>query len=133
MTMEYHGWVVLATSQDEWSDGDFEEAVRQVEQVIRTLRPEDGHDPAMPEGELLPRVVYLKGIGVASENTALQVLRKIGEVMDRSYGEIVVFDDERGTPLNGGRRFYLEDGRLMINRKSHRDRESPHGDPLPRH
>jgi len=107
MTIEYHGWVALATSQTEWSDSDFEDAFRQVESLIRTLPAENGHDPIMPEGTLLPRVVYFKGIGVESVTPVVRVVEMIAKVLDQSYGEITVFEEGHGTTtrlcLHGGR------------------------------
>ena len=91
MTIEYHGWVALATSQENWSDGDFEEACQQVSKVIRSLCPEQGHDPSMPDCQNVPQMVYLKGIAVESKAPVIRVLEQIGAVFDRAYGEIVIF------------------------------------------
>lgn len=94
MSVEYHGWVVLATSQDDWSDTDFEQSDRRVSDLLRDLSPENGHDPEMPESQILPQMVHLKGSGAESVVPVHQVLEQIGQIFDKAYGELVVFDDQ---------------------------------------
>jgi hypothetical protein len=47
----------------------------------------------MPDSEILPRVAYLRGCDSESASPAVRLLDQIGEIFDRSYGELVVFDD----------------------------------------
>lgn len=107
MMIEYHGWIALATSQTDWSDGDFDAAFNKVEQVIETLNPENGHDPIFPEATVLPRVVYLKGVGVESEREIISAARDIAALFDRAHGEIVMFDEKTGREA---KRVVIENG-----------------------
>ena len=94
MGVEYHGWVALATSQAEWSDVDFDHAVREVGSLVENLSRERGHDPAMPDSDTLPRVVYLNGGDTQSALPAVRLLERIGGVFDKAYGEVVILADE---------------------------------------
>ena len=93
MSTEYHGWVALATSHDNWADSDFEEADRRVIASLRQLEAEDGHEAVLPDGMLLPRVVYFKGRDVKSLDSMLRVLQEIATAFDRAYGEVAAFDN----------------------------------------
>ena len=96
MGVEYHGWVALATSQDDWNDGDFEEGFHRVRELLRDLVVENGHEPLMPDGTLLPQMIYLKGSQAGSLAPVLHILQEITAVFDKSYGELAVFDDSGG-------------------------------------
>lgn len=89
MSIEYHGWVALATSCQDWSDGDFEESFARVRDAIQALAPEQGHDPVMPRSELLPQMLYFSGYEADSIAPVLDVIREIAAVFDRAYGELV--------------------------------------------
>ena len=62
MSIEYHGWIVLATSQEDWSDGDFEKVYNRVTEVVKRLCADMGHEASLPDSDVMPRVLYLKGI-----------------------------------------------------------------------
>ncbi len=55
MGMEYHGWVVLATSSSNWDDGDFEGAFDHIRQLLARLPVDEGHSGLLPDGSVLPR------------------------------------------------------------------------------
>jgi hypothetical protein len=116
MAIEYHGWIVLATSQDTWCDGDFEEAVRRVGTALKPLSPELGHDSVMPDAVVLPQMVYLKGSEADSLAPVLSVAREIGSIFDRAYGEILAFDDrgdqQRRWDFSHATRYRLAEGKL---------------------
>lgn len=117
MAIEYHGWIVLATSQEAWCDGDFDEAVRQVGEVLEPLNQELGHDPLMPDAVRLPQMVYLKGCEADSLASVLNAAREIGSIFDRAYGEILAFDD-RGDQrscwdFSLATRYRLAEGKLV--------------------
>ncbi len=94
MSIDYHGWIVLATSHDDWSDGDFENSCERVAQAIAALSPDAGHEPVLPGAELLPRVLYLKGSQVESIDIVLRVIEQVGALFDRAYGELAVFEED---------------------------------------
>jgi hypothetical protein len=115
MSIEYHGWVVLATSQGDWSDGDFDGGYGQVSKAIASLSHDAGHEPALPDCDVLPKVLYLKGFGVESLDPVFRVIEEVGSLFDRSYGEIAVW--EEGCPSNRGgspfvTRYFLTNGKL---------------------
>jgi hypothetical protein len=94
MRFEYHGWVALAASQEDWSDSDFEDAFQQVAKVLTQLRPDEGHEPLLADCDLLPRMLYLKGVEVKSLDVVFQVIETVGRLFDRAYGELSVIEGE---------------------------------------
>jgi hypothetical protein len=117
MAIEYHGWIVLAASQEAWSDGDFEEAVRQARDVLEPLSRQLEHDPLMPDAVKLPQMVYLKGCEADSLAPVLNAAREIGSIFDRAYGEILAFDDRgdqrRCWDFSLATRYRLTEGKLV--------------------
>lgn len=115
MSIEYHGWIVLATSQDDWDDGDFENAFCRVEGMLERLCPEEGHEALLADCAILPKVVYLKGVEVDSIDVVTNTLAEIGLVFDRAYGELAVLEetdrDECWSPSHIIR-YLLVDGEL---------------------
>jgi hypothetical protein len=110
MSFEYHAWIVLATSQINWSDEDFETGYEQVIKAIESLPLIDGHEPILPQSEVLPRILYLKGIHVKSLEPVFQTLRTVAAVFSRAYGEIVIFEenDSCSYPVfSSAKRYYL--------------------------
>lgn len=94
MGIEYHGWVALATSHDDWCNADFAEGFRRVRESLQRLVAENGHDPVMPDWRALPQMVYAKGNEAESAAPVLHVIQEVGAVFDKAYGELVVFDDK---------------------------------------
>jgi hypothetical protein len=117
MSIDYHGWIVLATSKDDWCDNDFDESFRRVSEAIQTLNVEDGHDPVMPKWKLLPQMVYCKGSEVDSITPVLRVVQEIGLIFDRAYGELLVFDDlgdqNHRWDFSLATRYRLTDGKVV--------------------
>jgi hypothetical protein len=93
MSIEYHGWVVLATSQDNWGDDDFENGYEGVVQAVERLRSDEGHEPLLPDCDVLPRVLYLKGSQVESLDLVFQAIEEVGALFDRAYGELTVLKE----------------------------------------
>jgi len=115
MSIEYHGWVVLATSQDDWSDDDFENGYEGVAEVIERLCPDEGHEPLLPDCDVLPRVLYLKGSQVESLDLVFRAMEEVGALFDRAYGELTVLkegDLDSCWDSSVVRRCFLVDGKL---------------------
>jgi hypothetical protein len=118
MGIEYHGWVALATSHDDWCDSDLEEGFRRVEERLQRLVVENGHDPVMPAWRVLPRMVYFKGNEAESVAPVLHVRQEVAAVFDKAYGELVAFDNKDGQDIRFdlalADRYRLVDGEVMI-------------------
>ena len=115
MSIEYHGWVVLATSQDDWTDDDFESGYDQVGQAAASLPRDAGHEAVLPGCEVLPRVLYLKGSQVDSLDPVLRAMEQVGALFDRAYGELTVFDEDGLSSRwdsSAVTRHFLTDGKL---------------------
>jgi hypothetical protein len=93
MSFEYHGWIALASSQKDWSDGDFERAFAGVAQVLDSLRPDKGHEALLPDCAVLPRVLYLKGSQVESLEHVFKVIEEVCALFDGAYGELAVLGE----------------------------------------
>lgn len=116
MSIEYHGWVALATSHKDWSDGDFEEGFQRVRDAIKALATEEGHDPIMPNSDLIPQIVHFNGYHAVSLAPVMHAVQEIGAIFDKAYSELVVFD--HADPIVGWdfalvTRHRLVDGQLM--------------------
>lgn len=115
MSIEYHGWVVLATSQEDWSDDDFESGYDQAAQAAASLPRDAGHEAVLPGCEVWPKVLYLKGSQVDSLDPALRAMEQVGVLFDRAYGELTAFDEDGLTSrwdCLALTRYCLIDGRL---------------------
>ncbi len=88
MSVEYHGWIALATSREDWDDGDLAEAYERVRRVLPLLNPEEGHWAIMTDAAVLPRMVYLNGFDVDSLDAPKKLVKEIAAVFDRAYGEV---------------------------------------------
>lgn len=91
MSIEYHGWIVLATSHENWDDGDLDQAYSQVGQLLARADPEEGHWALLTDARMLPRMVYLNCIDADSISIPADIIKGIAVVFDRAYGELVVF------------------------------------------
>ena len=122
MHIEYHGWIALATSHDDWCNGDLADAFGRVEEALEQLRPEDGQEARMPDCDLLPKVVYLKGSEAESLDAVLRVLQETCTIFDRAYGELTVFrveDPNDRWAFSRVTRYPVVDGRITeVNGKS---------------
>ena len=125
MVIEYHGWVALASSHQDWSYSDFDEGFCQVSSLLQRLSPEDGHDCIMPAGEVLPKVAYFKGADVASLAPVLDAVQEIVRIFDLAYGELVAFDNRGDQNASFAvalaDRYRLEHGQIIL---IDRDREA---------
>jgi hypothetical protein len=119
MSIEYHGWIALATSRQDWSDGDFEDGFQQVAKALVQLRPDEGHEPLMEDCELLPRIVYLKGMGAKSLDLVFRVIETVGCTFDRAYGELSAMEHDLRAPWNSSlvSRYLVINGALREERK----------------
>jgi hypothetical protein len=120
MSIEYHGWIALATSHGDWSDDDFENGVEQVARAIAYLRPNAGHEPILPDCNVLPRVLYLKGNEVESLDAVLRAIEQVGAVFDGAYGELAVFEETSPSSRRDSSvvtRYSVADGRLSHGRR----------------
>jgi len=90
--MEYHGWIVLASSQDDWDDGDFERAFRQTGQLLNDLSAKEGHRAQITDGAIFPRMVHLGGYDVRSIDLPIRIIKSIAKVFDKAYGELASSD-----------------------------------------
>ena len=115
MSIEYHGWIVLATSQGDWSDDDFANGYERVAQAVERLCSDQGHEPLLPDCSVLPRVLYLKGSQVEEFDLVFQAIEEVGAVFDRAYGELTVLmedgPDSRWSS-SAVSRYFLVDGEL---------------------
>jgi len=116
MGIEYHGWIALATSQDDWDDGDFENGYEAVMQALEHLYLAQGHEPLLPDCAVLPRVLYLKGSEVESLDLVFRVIEEVGAIFGRAYGELTVLEEGEPDGCRGpsvASRYSLVDGRLI--------------------
>jgi hypothetical protein len=124
MSIEYHGWVVLATSQDDWSDDAFESGYGQVAQAAASLPRDAGHEAVLPDCEVLPRVLYLKGNQVGSLDPVLRAMQQVGGLFDRAYGELAIFEEDRLSSRWDSSvvtRYFLTDGKLTHGRRESKE------------
>jgi len=96
MSLEYHAWIVLATSDADWGDGDFKQAFDRVERLLAGLSPKEGHSAIMSGNEIYPRIVYLSACDVQSIGQPIEVMKAIAQVFDKAYGELVAGDVTEG-------------------------------------
>jgi hypothetical protein len=96
MSLEYHAWIVLATSDADWGDGDFKQAFDLVEKLLAGLSPEEGHSAIISGNEIYPRIVYLSACDVPSIEHPVEVMKRIAQVFDKAYGELVAGDVTEG-------------------------------------
>jgi len=92
MSIEYHAWIALATSHEEWDDGDLEQGYSQVEQMLARADAEEGHWGLLTDSSMLPRLVYLNCIDADSITNPLDLMADIAVVFDRAYGELAAFN-----------------------------------------
>ncbi len=118
MSIEYHGWVALATSQADWSDGELESGYQRVAQVIERLCPDDGHEAFLPVCHVLPRVLYLKVSCVESLGLVFRTIEEVVAVFDGAYGELVAGDSEGRWDSSVVTRYRLADGKLARGEQS---------------
>ena len=109
--LQYHGWIVLATSADDWDDGMWEEAIDKVRQLLVQLSPEKGHSGLVPPSDMGWQLVYLDGLTVDSIAPPLEVMTKIVKVCDASFGELVVLHGPDAPSVI--ERYRLADKKLM--------------------
>ncbi|HOI54377.1 MAG TPA: hypothetical protein PLP01_03940 [Phycisphaerae bacterium] len=88
MSIEYHGWIALATSRDDWDDGDLQEAYSKVEQLLSQVNPEEGHWAVLTDSRMLPRMVYLNCTDTDSVTVPAALMKDIAAVFDKAYGEL---------------------------------------------
>jgi len=113
VSLEYHAWVVLATSVADRDDGEWDRAGDKVNQLLTRLRPEDGHRVQMSEASLCPTTVCISGFDVGSTELVKEVLLKMPAICDASYGELVVFSWPGPGRLPDAERFVLTNGKLV--------------------
>lgn len=115
MSTEYHGWIALATSRDDWDDGDLEEAYSKVERLLSRLNPEGGHWALLTDSGMLPRMVYLNCFDADSVTVPEELMKEVAIVFDRAYGELAVFNAPTPDALwhpAGVRRYVLAEGKF---------------------
>ncbi len=117
MSLEYHAWVVLATSDADWGDGDFKLAFDRVEKLLAGLSPQKGHIAIISGNEIYPRIVYLSACDVQSIEQPIEVMKRIAQVFDNAYGELVAGDVTEGDWIpSRADRYVLTKGHLTRSR-----------------
>ena len=115
MSHEYHGWMVLAASQEDWSSKEFDDAFRRVRDLVEELNLEMGHDASMPAPNTFPQMVYFKGSDTEAIQPVFQTVHEIIRIFAKTYGEVVFFDDRddrnRWWDFSAVIRYRVEDGR----------------------
>jgi hypothetical protein len=112
MSIEYHGWIVLATSREDWDDGDFADAFDRVRRLLAAMSEESGQCGNMTE-QTLPMTVYLSGYGIESSDDAVRLLKSVSQIFDRSCGELAVYDLASGSWCpSRATRIVLSDGQV---------------------
>ncbi len=122
-SIEYHGWIVLATSSSSWDDGDFEQAFDQVRQLLAGLPEEEGHSALFPDDSVLPWTVYLKGYDVESVDVPVGIMTSIAKILDGSYGELTTGDADGAWRCDSAhiRRYVLSNGRVTLSRRNEQE------------
>lgn len=113
MRLEYHAWVVLATSASDWDDGEWDRACEKVNQLLARLRLEDGHRVQMSEASQCPTTVYLSGFDVGSVDLVKEVLPDIAIICNASYGELVVYGWPGPQSLPSSERYIFTHGKIV--------------------
>ena len=110
--LEYHGWAVLYSRHQDWSDDEWDYARGEVDAAVAALREEDGHAAHINWPANGGSVVALNG-WASTADAPLQVLRRIGEVAPHSYAELVVFPTAEPTSATTVR-YRMRDGLLLL-------------------
>ncbi len=110
--IEYHGWIVLASSRDKWTDDDWDRAWSMIDEHIKTFEAEDGHAVAVTEPTNSMRTLSFHGLTKDAPDRLHQLMEFVAGILDSSYGELLISPSER-FDWRTARRYRLSERRLM--------------------
>jgi hypothetical protein len=109
--IEYHGWIVLASSHDEWADDDWGRALANVAERVSEFATENGHAVTVTEPTNSMQTLSLHGLTDEPPDRVLQLVEFIVSVLDSSYGEMIIAPAVR-FDWSAARRYRLSNGKL---------------------
>lgn len=93
MEKDYYGWLVLANSNECWTDVDYDNAFDMIQDKIHSFEDEERNEIIMPDAQMFPKTIYFKG-NIDSFEKVYKLLNAVLEIMDHSFGEILVYENE---------------------------------------
>jgi hypothetical protein len=109
--IEYHGWIVLASSRNEWADDDWDHAWSAIDDQIKGFGPEDGHAVTVTEPTNAMRTLSFHGLTEDAPERLLRLMEFVAGVLDASYGELIITPGA-GFDWRTARRYRLSGGRV---------------------
>jgi len=95
LSLEYYGWIALASSHHNWTDSDFADGFARVERLIAQFPANNRHDLFLTDADsLLPRTLWLKGFDINDIAPVFQLASDAANIFDAAYGQIQVFNDQ---------------------------------------
>jgi hypothetical protein len=110
--IEYHGWIVLASSRRDRADDDFERGFAQVDEYIKAFGEEAGHAMSITEAGGFMHTLSLQGYTEDTPARLHQLMEFVGGVFDGAYGELLIQQGE-GFDWREVRRYRLSEGRVV--------------------
>ena len=108
--IEYHGWVTLCCTNQNWAD-DEDAARRNIEHEIARFSIEDGHWISFAETTESMQTLQLSGYTGQEIDPVLRLLEFVGKVVPDAYGELVMIEDAH-PDLSAASRYRLAAGRV---------------------
>ncbi len=93
MEKDYYGWLALASSNESWTDVDYDNAFDMMQKEIQSLEDEERNEIIMPDFQMFPKMIYLKG-NVESFQKVVEFLNTVLGLMDNSFGEVLLYQNE---------------------------------------
>jgi hypothetical protein len=109
--IEYHGWIVLASSRDDWADDEFRRAFSEIDQYIKDFGLEGGHSMGVAEAAGYMHTLFFHGLTLDAPERLYQLMEFVSGVFDAAYGELVLAQGRR-FDWTTARRYRLSEGRV---------------------
>lgn len=109
--IEYHGWIVLASSRDDWADDDFQRAFSEIDEYIKDFGLEGGHSMGVAEAGGYMHTLSFHGLTLDAPERLHQLMEFVSRVFDAAYGELMIAQGGR-FDWPTARRYRLSEGRV---------------------
>ena len=106
---EYHGWIVLCSSDPDWSDDEWHSVHGRLAGELLLLLPEDGHSVGFVEPANAMKTIFLHGYIESGIEAVTQLFLTAVDAAPDSYGELLVLNDEFQT-FRTAHRYRLDAG-----------------------
>ena len=116
MEKDFYGWLALASSNELWSDIDFDNAFETIKKEIEIFEFEERNEIIMPDMQMFPQMIYFKG-SVESFDKVENLLNTVLGIMDNSFGELLLYENidvNIAWDFSKVTRYQICDGKLNI-------------------